>query len=253
VYSDLGLRALRFLAATVLVVVAVGCGSSTAGSSLPQNVHLELDTKATGGKALVISATPAKKIAEQKKILYVLELRGIPSGGSFDHPSFVDEDRCVGGGGCEWTVAPGKAGRYEYQVLLIDQIHDKNAGQSNAVKVNWTAPPRPRDITLFVNGKTPPSVSLSQDHYSEFPSSPMQVEAKWTTDLRGTGYYLTISDDYGPRARCSVGTSCRVPKKVPLPVGAEDSWTVELLTTKGDKIADGFKVCVEGAKSKQNA
>jgi hypothetical protein len=246
------MRGLTGLAALVLVVaIAAGCGSGSTASSLPQNVQLAVDTSSTGGKALVISAKTAKKLAAKKGALYTLELRGIEpgSGDSFDHPSYVDQNRCVGGGSCEWTVAPAKAGTYEYRAVLLDNIHDTTAGESNAVKVGWTAPPRPRSIRLFVNGKTPPSVPLTADHYSDFPAGPMQAEAKWTSDARGSGYYLTISDDYGLRARCSAGTSCRVAKPVPLPAGAEDSWTVELLTTKGDKVADGFKVCVEGRKS----
>lgn len=58
-------------------------------------------------------------------------MRGIDadsSGASFDHPAYVDPVRCVGEGVCEWTVAPGKAGKYEYEVVLLDLVHDKTAG-----------------------------------------------------------------------------------------------------------------------------
>ncbi len=98
-------------------------------------------------------------------------------------------------------------------------LHDKTAGESNAVKLNWAAPPHPQSITLSVNGKTPPSVPLSGDHYSEFPAGPMQVEATWNTDARDTGYYVTIAIDDKVYARCSSGTSCSVPKQVPPPAG----------------------------------
>ena len=73
----------------------------------------------------------------------------------------------------------------------------------------------------------------------------MQVEAKWTTDASGTGYYVKISADNRVYARCSTGTSCRVPGKVPLADNRLMTWTVELLTTKGNKVAGGFKVCLD--------
>jgi hypothetical protein len=42
-----------------------------------------------------------------------------------------------------------------------------------------------------------------------------------------------------------------LPKKIPLPVGEEISW-VQLNTTKGNKVAGGFKTCLKGvAKSKK--
>ena len=246
------MKGVAFLAAAgVVVALTAGCGSSKPASSLPTDVTFQVGTKSTGGKALVLTAKTDKKLASQKGGLYALQLRGIGSGGSFDHPTYVDQSQCVGGSSCEWTVAPDKAGDYEYEVYLLDMVHDDTAGASNPVKVSWAAPPRPTAITLFVNGKTPPSVPLIGDHYSNFPSGPMQVEAKWTTDARNTGYYLTITDDSGVSARCSVGTSCRVPKHVLLGVKAEDSWMVELLTTRGNKVAEGFKVCLRGeAKSK---
>jgi hypothetical protein len=96
-------------------------------------------------------------------------------------------------------------------------------------------------------------VPLNADHYSDFPAGPMQVEVRWTTDARGTGYYIKISDDFGVSVRCSVGTSCRVPRKVPLAVRQEDSWVLQLMTTQGDKVAGGFKTCVKGVAKRKTA
>jgi hypothetical protein len=239
-----GLTALA--AAAVIAAVIAGCGGSG-----KNDVQLDLSTNSTAGKALVLTATTTAKLASQKRGLYALELRGIDtdsSGASFDHPTYVDPSRCVGGSGCEWTLAPSKAGKYSYEVVLLDLVHDKTAGESNAVNVSWAPPSRPEAITLFVNGKTPKTTPLSQDNYSDFPAGAMRVEAKWTTDARGTGYYVRISDDAGISATCSAGTSCRIPKAVPLAVGQEDSWTLELLTKRGNKIAGGFKVCLTGVK-----
>lgn len=132
---------------------------------------------------------------------------------------------------------------------MLDLIHDKTADESNAVKLNWDAPPHPHSITLSVNGKTPPSVSLSADHYSDFVAGPMQVQANWKGDAAGAGYYVTIAVDNKVYAKCSTGTSCTVPHSVPLPVGEEISWVVQLNTTNGNKVAGGFKTCLKGVKS----
>jgi hypothetical protein len=238
-------------AAAVVVAVTAGCGGSG-----KHDVQLDVSTNSTAGKALVFKATTAAKLASQKGGLYAAELRGVDtgsSGASFDHPTYVDPNRCVGGSSCEWSVVPAKAGKYEYEVVLLDLVHDKTAGESNTVDVSWKPPPRPQAIKLFVNGKTPKSVPLSADNYSDFPAGPMQVEAKWTTDASNTGYYVHISDDAGISATCSAGTSCRIPKAVPLAVGQEDSWTLELLTTQGHKVAGGFKVCLTGVAKPKSA
>lgn len=241
----------------VVVAVTAGCGgSSKPAAQFPRVVQLEVDTKSTGGKALVLSASTNRELTSKKGTLYALELRGIDADSgdaSFDHPTYVHPDRCVGGRGCEWTVVPDKAATYEYEAFLLDYVHNNTAGESNPVRTKWTAPPRPESIKLLVNGKTPPSLPLNADHYSDFPAGPMQVEAKWTTDARGPGYYVKISDDFAVTARCSVGTSGRVPKKVPLKVGQGDSWVLQLMTAQGDKVAGGFKTCVKGVAKHKTA
>ena len=242
-------RLMSLAAVVVVVAVSAGCGSSK------NAVKLDVTTHSTNGKALVFTAATNAKFATAKGSLYALELRGFDSdsaNASFERPTFTDPNRCIGGSTCQWTVAPDKAGNYQYKVFLLDLVHDKTAGESNAVHLNWAAPPRPSSIKLAVNGKTPPSVPLSGDHYSDFPAGPMQVEAKWNTDAGDTGYYVTIGIDDKVYARCSSGTSCSVPKQVPLPAGQEVSWVVQLMTTKGNKVAGGFKTCLKGvAKTKK--
>jgi hypothetical protein len=251
------MKGLSLLAAAAVVVVAVsaGCGSSSSSSSSspPTNVQLKVNTASTGGKALVFTAKADQKLASQKGGLYAMELRGVSADSSFDHPTYVNQSRCVGGATCEWTVAPAKAGTYEYRIALLDLVHNGTAGQSNTVHVKWAGAPRPERIKLVVNGKTPPSVPLTDDDYSNFAAGPMDVKATWANDAQGTGYYVRISVGNEVLARCSSGTSCPVSKKLPLGAGAEVSWTVELVTTDGNKVAGGFKTCLEGAAKHKKA
>ncbi len=230
-------------AIAVVVAAATGCGSST------PPVQLEGGTGAAGGKALVFSASTDETLAAQKDGVYAMELRGIDAdadGASFDEPAYVDKTRCVVSP-CEWTVVPAKASTYEFKSFLVDLKTNEDAGSSDPVKLDWTAPPRPEAIKLFINGKTPKSTSLDDDDYTKFAAGPLQVEAKWATDASGTGYYVKISEGAREHARCATGTSCRVPGTVPLTAKDLMEWKVELLTTKGDKLADGFKVCLDAS------
>jgi hypothetical protein len=226
----------------VVVAVAAGCGSSK-----PPPVQLEGGTESTGGKAIVLSASTDEKLASQLHGVYAVELRGIDkgmSGASFDKPGYVDKTRCVLSP-CEWTLAPAKASTYEFKAFLVDLRNGTDAGESDSVKLDWSAPPRPEAIKLFVNGKTPPTTPLTGEDYSKFQAGALHVEAKWTTDAGDTGYYVKLSVGKKVYARCSTGTSCPVPGDVPLARNALMSWTVQLLTRKGDKVADGFKVCLD--------
>lgn len=44
-----------------------------------------------------------------------------------------------------------------------------------------------------------------------------------------------------------------MPKKIPLPVGEETSWVVQLNTTKGNKVTGGFKTCLKGVAKQKKA
>jgi hypothetical protein len=113
------------------------------------------------------------------------------------------------------------------------------------------APPRPHALILLINGKRLPITPLTggTDKYAEITEGPLRVQAKWTTDARNTGYYILVSTTE-PQARdylrCLAGTSCVVPQKVSVLRNQEMSWSVKILTTRGNKLVSGFKVCVEG-------
>ena len=245
-------RASKALGASFVALALVGtassCGSSKSGSSKP-GVELAGDTKATGGKALFFTASTDEKLA-QAGGLYAVELRGIdlkrPRRATFDQADYVDRHRCDAKP-CEWTISPTAASTYEFRAFLIDLRSNKSAGQSAPVEVDWAAAPRPHALKLLVNGKSPPTTPLDGEDYSDMAAGRMQAEARWVTDARGTGYYLTISIGDRVYARCTTGTSCRVPAKPKLGVDQEVSWTVKLLTTQGNKVVTGFKVCLAGS------
>jgi hypothetical protein len=235
--------------ASLAAIAVVAATASSCGSGKPPPVQLEGGTAATGGKAIVLDASTEEKLASQQGGVYAVELRGIDKGAgdaSFDRPGYVDKTRCVASP-CTWTVVPAKASTYEYKAFLVDLRNGSDAGASDPVRLDWTAPPRPEAIRLFVNGKTPPTTPLTGEDYSKFPAGPLHVEAKWQTDAGRTGYYVQLSIGNKVYAKCSTGTSCPVPEEVPLAADDLMSWTVQLLTSKGDKVADGFKVCLDSS------
>jgi hypothetical protein len=223
-----------------LVLTATGCGSSE------PSVELKGGTQATGGKALVFTASTDEKLAIAGG-KYQLELRGVDLK-RHDRPDYRDKHVCAGPP-CEWTVVPDTASTYEFRAFLVDFQSGKSAGQSQPVQLVWAAPPAPRGLKLLINGKRLPTTPLEggTDDYLKIPAGKVQVEAKWTTEARGTGYYVLISAGNRDYARCSTGTSCRVPAKAPLLDGQEVSWVAKILTTRGDKLVTGFKVCLEGS------
>jgi hypothetical protein len=110
---------------------------------------------------------------------------------------------------------------------------------------------RPHDLKLLINGKrlaiTP--LKATTDNYVPIRAGRLRVEARWTTNARGTGYRVQISTTE-PQARdyasCSTGTSCLVGIRVPILVGQEMSWSVKILKTRTNGLAAGFKVCLVG-------
>ena len=228
--------------ALVLVVASSGCGSSK------PSLELEGDTRTTGGKALVFTATTDEKLAYAGGD-YAIELRGVDVNRSeratFERPDYLDKRRCDAEP-CEWTIIPGAASTYEFRAFLIDLRKNESAGQSQPVQIDWDAPPRPHALELVVNGMTPPTTPLNGEDYSDIPAGKMEVAARWTTDARDTGYYVVISVGDRVYARCSTGTSCVVPEKVPILVDQEVSWVIKLLTDRGNKVVGGFKVCLAG-------
>jgi hypothetical protein len=73
------------------------------------------------------------------------------------------------------------------------------------------------------------------------------VEVRWTGDLKGSGAFIRVSTSE-PKdkvfATCTVGTRCKIPRAVPLPLDVETSWQVELVTTSGHKVLAGYKYCL---------
>jgi len=246
----LGLRpAIRRAAAFLIgltLVLATGCGSSSS------SVELQGGSESTGGKALVFTASTEKALAQVKVgSTLALELRGINLSDSpratYDHADYV-ETRCAAEP-CEWTVAPNAAGKYEFRAFLVDIRDGKSTDRSEPVEVDWEAPPRPRAIRLLVNGKRQPITPLDTgtDEYIDIAVGKLDVEAVWAGDASGTGYEVAITNSQPPvDEKCSTGTSCRVPAKVPILDTQEMTWVVKVQTTRGQKVVTGFKVCLAG-------
>jgi hypothetical protein len=47
-------------------------------------------------------------------------------------------------------------------------------------------------------------------------------------------------------ATCTTGTTCNATRREPIRDDQEVSWKLELVTTQGEKVVTGFKVCLVG-------
>jgi hypothetical protein len=216
-------------------------------------VTLSGSSAPAGGKALSFRASTDETLRGAGG-LYALELRGVESGGdgSFDDPDYLDPARCTLPP-CSWDVVPGAAGTYDFRAFLIDVPANKTAGQSDSVRLEWTNPPRPHDFEFLVGGKRQKLTPLiGGDEYVPIPAGDLEAEARWSTDAAGTGYSVVISTAEPTErtwATCSTGTSCRVPAAVPLEVDQELSWELEVVTNQGEKVVDGYRICLVGRRA----
>jgi hypothetical protein len=109
---------------------------------------------------------------------------------------------------------------------------------------------RPHALKLLINGKNWPLNTLNgSDDYLPIRAGRLRVQARWRTDARGTGYYVLISSTEPVNrnyARCFTGTSCLVPRRVPISVNQEMTLTVKVLTTNRNRLVAGFKACLIG-------
>jgi hypothetical protein len=109
---------------------------------------------------------------------------------------------------------------------------------------------KPHAVKLLINGKRLPITPFAgPDRYNPIAASTLRVKAIWKGSLTGSGYKVQITTTE-PTVRtwrtCSTGTSCLVPKQVPILNGEQMSWTVRLMISKPHfiKVVGGFMVCL---------
>jgi hypothetical protein len=150
-------------------------------------------------------------------------------------------------------IAPKGAGTYEFKAFLVDVPTGDDKGVSNPVETPWADPPRPHDFEFFVNGKKQAIESLTGgDEYFDTPVGDLQAEARWKTDVGGTGYKVLVRTAIPARktyATCTSGTACKVPAAVEIREDMELTWEVHVVTAQDGKLVDGFKVCLIGRRA----
>jgi hypothetical protein len=233
-------------AALALLLWASGPARS---APLAVTIALQANGPVSAGNAITFTATTNAVLGSR----YGLELRGIDLGKatrSFARPDYLDKRRCTGEP-CRWSVTSGSPASFQFAAFLVDRKTGAAVAQSAVVPALWLGQPAPSGLKLLFNGRALPVVPLvgGGDNYHDFAAGKLDVEARWTGDVKPAGYYVVISmlepseRDY---AVCTSGTSCVVPVKVPLLVNQEMSWSVRMLTRKGGKLVSGFRVCLTG-------
>jgi hypothetical protein len=109
---------------------------------------------------------------------------------------------------------------------------------------------RPHALKLLINGRQLPITPFQgPDRYTPISTGKLRVEARWTGEARGSGYYVHVYTTE-PAIRnfrtCFAGTSCLVRQSVPISAGEEMSWTVKIERLKDHALVSGFMVCLVG-------
>lgn len=126
----------------------------------------------------------------------------------------------------------------------------------------WVAAPassavsaKPSALKLLINGKQLPITPFAgPDRYNKIKAGNLRVVARWKSSITGTGYRVVISttEPYQWTYRtCTTGTSCAVPKLVPILHGQEMSWTVRIMKVRYHQITilGGFMVCLVSGRT----
>jgi hypothetical protein len=125
-------------------------------------------------------------------------------------------------------------------------------GASVAPARSGVSAAQPHALMLLINGKQLPITLFNgSDHYTPIAAGKLRVEARWQTDLRGTGYRVVISTtepEEQTYRTCTAGTSCLVSQRVPIVRKEEMSWTVKVIKVQAHHITvlGGFMVCLVG-------
>jgi hypothetical protein len=111
-----------------------------------------------------------------------------------------------------------------------------------------SATARPHAIKLLINGKSwPLDLLTGGDAYDPVRARTLRVEARWTPNARGTGYYVVVSTAEPLAkvlARCTTGTSCLVPKRLSILVGQEMTLNVKVIRASTKKVVTAYKACI---------
>ena len=108
---------------------------------------------------------------------------------------------------------------------------------------------KPSNFKIAVNGKTLTAAQLATatDTYITAKAGRTQVAVRWNNDLRGSGYYVLITNSRkNATRRCTSGTSCAVTAGAALANGDEISWSIQIKRTSGNKLVTEKVVCLVG-------
>jgi len=235
--------------AVLLLVVLVAALTAAPGQAAAPTVDLTGGGQTSAGKSLSFASKTNASLGAS----HVVELRGVDlkrsPRSSFVQPDYKDPRTCSKQP-CSWSITSRVPIDYEFRAFLVDPSNGAASAASVGVRGIWSGGAQPHDFKLFVNGRNMKLNALeSVDEYLPVKAGKLRVEARWATDARRTPYSVVIASTE-PRkatwATCTAGTSCLVPKLVPIGKDQEMSWTVSVLTKKGRQLVIGYQVCLVG-------
>jgi len=236
------------VAGLLVVALASALAAAPALAASP-TVSLRGGGQVSAGKSLAFGAATNATLGAR----YVVELRGVDlkrnPRSSFVQPDYRDPRTCKAQP-CRWNVTSQVPIDYEFRAFVVDPRNGAASATSAGVRGTWAGGPQPHAFQFFVNGKRMKvNPSGGVDVYLPVPAGRLRVEARWTTDARSTPYSVVLSmtePQKATYATCTAGTSCRVPKLVPIGKDQEMSWQIAVVTKNGRQVATAYQVCLVG-------
>lgn len=109
---------------------------------------------------------------------------------------------------------------------------------------------KPTNLKIVINGRALTNAQSTQgaDEYLGVRTGKLTVGARWTGNVKGSGYYVLIIDsNSADKRRCRIGTTCTVVASKGIRKAQEMNWSIQIIRTSTGVMASQKIICLVGA------
>jgi len=108
---------------------------------------------------------------------------------------------------------------------------------------------KPTNLRIVINGTTLSAAQTrtGSDEYLSVRAGRLTVGARWTGNVRGSGYYILIADSGSTdKRRCRTGTTCTVVSTKGVKKAQEMTWSIQVIRSSTGVMVSQKVVCLAG-------
>ncbi|MSO96328.1 MAG: hypothetical protein EXQ81_11165 [Thermoleophilia bacterium] len=108
---------------------------------------------------------------------------------------------------------------------------------------------RPTNLRVVINGSTLTNAqsTTGADTYLKVRAGRLTVGARWRGNVKGSGYYILISDSSSAdKRRCRTGTTCTVAASKGLRRAQEMEWSIQTIRASTGVVVAQKIICLVG-------